>query len=162
MDFSPKNIFRGYNSDGTRFKIHEWGRDGIGFVEMPTGLGAFSSLAVLGFILPILSLFTTNRLLHIISVIFGIYLMFDFNKYWLFSRFYMIFFNDTIMLTIISAVFVATWLNLLKLIIDLFIPPNLITFVAVIMLFFTWTYLEFQDSLNNNTYFTERNIELKR
>lgn len=162
MDFLPRRIHRGTNSDGTSYRIEEWGRDGIGFVELPTGLGWFSTLAVLGFTLPILSLFTRNLLLNAISIVFGLYLIKDFNEYWLFSRFYMIFFSDSMMLLIISAVLVSTILNMLKLVLDLVFPPNIITFVGIILLFFIGTSIDYQDTKENNTYFNKRNIELKR
>lgn len=163
MDFLPDKIHKGTNSDGTKYRISEWGRDSIGFVELPTGLGWLSFVAVLGFTLPILTLFVRkNLVLNLISFFIGTYLVIDYTEYWLFSRFYMIFFSEQAMLVIISLTIVATWLNLLKIALDLFIPPNYITFVAVILLFVLGTIFKFNELQGHNSYFVKRNIEMKR
>jgi len=104
MDFTPKSIFKGTNSDGTTFKVNEWSPDSIGNLDMspmiPMLVFWCCLMAVASPIMLLLSLVYYRGLLQLSSIIGiivgGIFLCCAYFT-WLPFLFLMIFFTEDVM-----------------------------------------------------------------
>lgn len=100
--WTPKNIFKGTNADGSKFTVKEWEWGSIGG-GVP-GLGGFVGMilmlmftSIVAPLMLVFSLFSYKGKLQItsaIGIIVGLYFLYDANHFWLSSNFNAIIFGS--------------------------------------------------------------------
>ena len=90
MELTPKNIFKGKNSDGSAFRVEEWDYSTLANLELIGWICTLIVIVLVGAcispILVILSLFNFTgraKLLHLIGIIISAYFLFDSYNGWL-------------------------------------------------------------------------------
>ena len=121
MDFRPKEILFGTNSDGTKFRIENWNYDAFAGVDLARGLVNLCWLIFLGFLISPYFLLITLMVycgrfnyLNILGAIIGTYMLYDAYNGWLFTTGMHIFFNEKWMNYII-------YLNVISVVLHVFL-----------------------------------------
>lgn len=121
MDFRPKEILFGTNSDGTKFRIENWNYDSLAGVDLARGLVNLWWLIFLAFLISPYFLVITlivycGRLnyLNIIGAAIGCYMLYDAYNGWIFTTGLHIFFNEKWMNYII-------YLNVISVVLHVFL-----------------------------------------
>ncbi len=109
MELTPKNIFKGKNSDGSTFRVEEWDYFTLANLEMIGWICTLIAIALVGaFISPILMIlclfnFTGRaKLLHLIGIIISAYFLYDCYSGWLGLAILRIFLEDTTLNIIVA------------------------------------------------------------
>ena len=133
MDFRPKEILFGTNSDGTKFRIENWNYDAFAGVDLARGLVNLCWLIFLGFLISPYFLLITLMVycgrfnyLNILGAIIGTYMLYDAYNGWPFTAGMHIFFNEKWMNYII-------YLNVISVVLHVFLSLSYFRTTGAVM-----------------------------
>jgi hypothetical protein len=90
MNITPKNIYKGRNSDGSSFRMEEWDFATLSNIELGSGIIVFIfCMAFISIISPLLTLLTILsfsgrfNFMYVLSILLGGYFLYDCSHGWL-------------------------------------------------------------------------------